>query len=336
MRILADYHHADLYESLCILFEDRMGWEVYRPAGLGWHEQGLWKYSDNPAVARQFLETPLAGAVNAGPYYEFPEVPNPRKHRLVTVEQSRQLKWDFLLGSVTQHERLWSRLARDIGAKFIYQVGNIGQPVDWSLDPLVLCSSSLPIQGRGVYYHPEFSLKDYNFNDTTPAPQKIITNFMNCLPATSTPYQEWCKLQELLPDFTFLEYGILGKDGIVGPSSRIAEKMRASGWAYHSKPHGDGYGFVIHQWAAVGRPMIGRSAAYRPCVAHYFWERDGGPYPLDLDRTSIEEVAETIRRVTADPAEYARACQAANARFRDKVDFAAEAQRAQAFFEQHR
>lgn len=44
MRVLADYHHHDLFESLAILFEDRLGWELYRPIGMEWFDEGYWNF----------------------------------------------------------------------------------------------------------------------------------------------------------------------------------------------------------------------------------------------------------------------------------------------------
>jgi hypothetical protein len=39
-KVLADWHHPALWESLSILFEDRFGWELYSPMGLEWTKHG--------------------------------------------------------------------------------------------------------------------------------------------------------------------------------------------------------------------------------------------------------------------------------------------------------
>jgi len=55
VRVLADYHHGALYYSFHLLFEERLGFELYRPIGYEWFKRGFWKYSRNPQVIRQYL-----------------------------------------------------------------------------------------------------------------------------------------------------------------------------------------------------------------------------------------------------------------------------------------
>ena len=58
MKVLADYHHHDLWESLELLFA-RFGWTLYRPIGMEWFEQGYWNHErkwHGDAIARQYLE----------------------------------------------------------------------------------------------------------------------------------------------------------------------------------------------------------------------------------------------------------------------------------------
>ncbi len=60
MRVLADYHHGSLLRSLVMLFEGRLGMELYRPIGLEWFHEGYWAVSELKRTAREFLE-PRAG-----------------------------------------------------------------------------------------------------------------------------------------------------------------------------------------------------------------------------------------------------------------------------------
>lgn len=55
MKVLADHHHDDLYESLRILFEDRLGWELYRPIGTEWYTEGYWDVYNHPDTVTQYL-----------------------------------------------------------------------------------------------------------------------------------------------------------------------------------------------------------------------------------------------------------------------------------------
>jgi hypothetical protein len=140
---------------------------------------------------------------------------------------------------------------------------------------------------------------------------------MNCLPDAGQAYVDWQALQAALPEFEFREYGILGRDGIIGPASVIAAEMRAAGFAFHNKPQGDGYGFVVHQWSAVGRPLIGRAAYYAGKLAEPLWAGS-----LDLARG---DVAERIRELADRPQDHMAACVEQVARFEATVDFDAEA-----------
>lgn len=317
MKVLVDRHHADLAESLLLLLEDRFGWEVYFPIGLEWAASGLWDYANgHEGVTRQFLDF-HAGHEDHGDHWRevWPQHPE-REHKLVTVAQFGAMQWDYTLASVTQHERLWHELAEAIGARSILQVGNVGQPVDWGLSHKVMAAANVAIpNGRGVVYHPEFSRSDYSF--TPPTDPYHITSFMNCLPDAGLAYEDWQALQAALPEFTFHEYGILGRDGILGPSSTIAKTMQAAGWAFHDKPQGDGYGFVIHQWASVGRPLIGRRSFYAGKLAEPLWR-----YAVDLDE-GIPQAAERIRAIAADPDLHYTL--AADTRDLFTVDFDAEA-----------
>ena len=278
-----------------MLLEDRFGWQVYRPTGMDWVDAGLWKYSDQPSIQHQFLDPwPQQSSLAWLDCYQAPEVHHPERiHKLVTYEQFRAQKWDYLLASVTQHEVLWHELADSIGARSILQVGNVGQPVDWGLSHLVLAAANIEIpEGRGLIYHPEFSSHDYRYEPPSNKSRHIITSFMNCLPDAGPAYADWRRLQELLPEFTFREYGILGRDGIIGPSSEVGRLMRESGWAFHNKPQGDGYGFLVHQWASVGRPLIGRRSYYEGKLAEPLWY---GSFDLD---EGMDSIAQSIRLIS--------------------------------------
>lgn len=327
MKVFADYHHADLYESLLMLFEDRLGWEVYRPTGIEWAQRGWWLYSDNPGVQKQFLQ-PWPTSRPAQGHYKANEIAHPaRVHKFVYPDQFKNMEWGFILASVTQHMKLYKEIARANSAKFIAQVGNANQAVPWELDPLVLASAKVDLSpGRGVHFHPEFNIRDdYKFV-ASPNPRRVV-NLMNCLKSLPKQYGEWKELQRLLePDgFEFFEYGILGDHGIIGPSSRIAAEMRDAGWAYHNK-HADGYGFVVHQWQACGRPIIGRSGPYRGETGEPLWKVLPS---LDLDENSVESVA-NIMRSAADAAAvedgfYQQACKAMHRDFRSRINFTHEA-----------
>jgi hypothetical protein len=101
--------------------------------------------------------------------------------------------------------------------------------------------------------------------------------------------------------------------------------MAGVGWGWHDKAQGDGFGHVIHTWAAVGRPLIGHASHYRGKMGERFW-RDGETC-IDLDRHSVAEAVETIRSIT--PGRHAEMCAAIRAEF-DGIDYEGEAEQIRA------
>ena len=88
------------------------------------------------------------------------------------------------------------------------------------------------------------------------------------------------------------------------------------GGGYHDNPTGDGFGHIIHNWAAVGRPLIGHARYYAGQRASIFW-RDGVTC-LDLDRHDYAEAVRIIRETT--PERHREMCRAIRATLDDIYD----------------
>jgi hypothetical protein len=131
-------------------------------------------------------------------------------------------------------------------------------------------------------------------------------------------------IRELLPDVTFGIHGIDGPDGNVEKITDIADLMAGSAFGWHDKVQGDGFGHVIHNWAAVGRPLIGHSSHYAGLMAEPFWQ--DGVTCVDLDRHSPEESAQIISDILADPDRHRAMCEAIRGEFERIVDFDADAE----------
>lgn len=312
MNVLADRHHSGLFHSLQLLGE-RLGWAVYAPAGMGWWDEGYWAFGrstyHDDRLAAQFLRN-VAGVDGNGPVPdgEFPDWPIPT----VTVEQARQMDWAFVIASVPDNEPGFARFAREMGAQYVVQVGNTGQYVDWSLDPLALVSSEMPISGRGIRYHQE--MDPVAFAD--PAVGRAwAASFVNCMPSMGSCY-DLLTGSGLGVDV----YGIDGPCGIIKPYSELVRLMSLYGWGWHDKAQGDGFGHVLHSWAAVGRPLVGHDGHYAGKMGERFW-RDGET-SIDLGLHGIAEAVEMIR--STSPGRHAEMCHAIRAEF-DKIDYSAEA-----------
>lgn len=320
-RVLVDRHHAGLFHSLQLL-GDRLGWEVYTPVGYSWFDEGYWSFGREHlgrALADQYLNVAdAAWHWDEGGYVTHdPEFPD-RLIRGVVLSLAKELRWDFIVATVQENQTGFRRFADEVGARYVLQVGNTGQDVDWSLDPLALVSSEMPILGRGVRYHQEMS-PVFAWRPPDAASRTVISSFVNCMPRIEC----WPLLVAAYqgsPDLTFRVYGIDGPHGVVKPASAIADLMAASGWGWHDKVTGDGFGHVIHGWAAIGRPLIGHASHYAGKMGEVFWQ--DGVTCIDLDRHTVAEAMEIVR--TISPQDHARMCWDIHTTFRT-IDHAAEA-----------
>lgn len=310
MIVLTDRHHAGLFRSLQLLAA-RMGWTLYTPTGLDWWDEGYWSFGrwtyDDDRLARQFL-------MQSGPDPEYPDVPI----HYVTLDEAQAMDWAYVIASVPDNEVGFARFAREHGAEYVLQVGNTGQSIDWSLDPLALVSSEMQIRGRGVVYHQEMEPVGFVRPFTGAFRLDTVASFVNCMPSMG---QCWDVLEEARSELLIAVYGIDGPKGVIKPYSALVERMGAVGWGWHDKAQGDGFGHVVHSWAAVGRPLIGHGSHYAGKMAGRFWQ--DGITCIDLDHHSVREAVEIVR--TIPPEDHERMCRAIRAEF-DAIDFDAEAQ----------
>lgn len=337
MRVLLDRHQADLFYAMQILLEDRLGLEVYTPIGYEWFDEGYWQFGHQHlgrALADQYLAIDAKYALTAQeapprPYYTTIDPAHPeRPIRCVTLDQFRALGgWTHITATVQDNQAGFARLASEVGAKYVYQVGNTRQDVDWSLDPLALVSSEVPIVGRGVLMHQPFDhTGDFRYRPPFEetglwSTQACITSFVNLMPRL-VDWPLWLGYQTYLPEFQTFVFGIDGPDGNLHPVGAIADAMAGSAFGLHLKPTGDGFGHVLHNWAAVGRPLIGRASYYRGQMGERFWQDT--VTCIDLDQRGPDENAALIRDMWADKDRYGAMCRAIRAEF-DLIDWDAEA-----------
>lgn len=313
---------------------------MYIPVGHDWWDLGYWRFGQvfgDDRLARQYLNlsdaTLVLGSDDAVPAYtarphpsgehytmrDFNEYPD-REIKAVTIEQFKALgDWAFTIATVQDNQAGFDRLARESGARAIYQIGNRSQQVDWRLDPLVLSSSEAEIRGRGVTIHQEYE-KDTVFA-YRPPPENLhrIGSFVNCFTFISPEYAYWQAAQSDLQEFECRTHGSDGPDGKVVPTTTLADKMASYGFGWHDKPQGDGFGHVIHYLASVGRPLIGHASYYRGLFAGPLWE--DGVTCVSIDGRRPHEVAALVREIAADPERHEEMCRAIRARVDELVDF---------------
>ena len=325
-NILLDRHHSDLYYGLQLLFEDRLHWAAFAPLGMEWYDAGYWAFdvpSDPGALARQYLTIDAKyREVEPGLYLTFDPGHPERPLWHVSLERARGMGWHAAMASVQQNQPGYRRFADETGAAYLYHIGNARQQVSWELDPLALVAAEAPIVGRGILVGEEFD-SDTTFRYRPPVTTHEIASFVNLLPLIEELWPTYLAAGRLLPDFTFRSFGHSCPDGNLQPTASVAEQMARSGWGWHDKVTGDGFGHVIHGWAAVGRPLIGHSEYYAGQRAAALWE--DGVTCVDLSVHPLDEAAGLIREVSADPERHEAMCRAIRDRFDSLYDWQADA-----------
>lgn len=320
--VLVDRHHAGLYHSLQLLGR-RLGWTLYTPVGHEWWDEGYWQFGavyGDDRLAQQYLLSPqwrtslpsLRWTVDD----EFPgTVING-----ALLSWAKAYPWDIVIATVQENQQGFARFAREVGAKFVVQVGNTGQQIDWSLNPLVINSSEMP---GGVRVGQEFDSDGlFAFADPYYAKRYSIASFVNCMPRIEC-WPTLTAAQGSMPRHSFGVYGIDGPDGNVKPITTTAFLMAEAGWGWHDKVHGDGYGHVIHYWAARGRPLIGHASHYAGKNASVFW-RDLETC-IDLDKHPLSEAVALIEQISDDAEWHADMCRAIRKVFDETTDWEGDA-----------
>jgi hypothetical protein len=330
MNILADLHHADLYYSLYLLFEKRLGHKLYSPIGIEWHQAGYWQHLIEGPYGST---TPCLSYVDRLPKQVSPDVhwcllrSQKEVRRGITLDKFKDMRFDIVISTLPKHWVSFQKLISDLQpqAKHIAQIGNLGP--DWSACPVKNILSSAPLnflnspEGKHVlYYNQEFSLDTFRYSPPATGPKKI-TSFIHCMPK-----EQFLSYSHVLPEFEFRAYGV-GFPSQINTLNDIAECMQKSTFGWHVKS-GDGYGHILHNWLAMGRPVITRLSDYK----HRTDRLVHGQSCIDLDANSFARNVELIREWSA-PDAHAKMCASTYNLFRQCVDFNRDAENVKKFLE---
>lgn len=346
MRVLLDFHHHALAESYALTFADRFGWDIRFPVGMDWFDAGIWQFEKEwhgDRVARQYLVDIWGDVPPAASEVIVPDRRHPRRWlRGVTLERAQDMDWDIVISSLPANDAGYHAFARDKGARFGVQVGNDHQMSRWDLAGFVLASSTLPGFGPeyigrrftfmgtpALMYHQELSLDI--FRQRPPAVGSEVASWVNCF-GEGPSYPDFLRFARAYSDeFDFKVYGALGsyegdefQGGDISWVPDIADRMGHARVGWHTKHWSDGFGHTIHDWFAIGRPVVGYARYYRDKLAGILW--DEGYTSFDIEHLSHEELASLLRRLRDDDEYHARICENAALRFRATVDFDAEAE----------
>lgn len=337
MRVFTDFHHSSLLRSLVLLFEERLGMEVYRPIGMDWFDEGYWAVNNQRDTAEQFLSLDQAykpedgtpslnliaqksGHIEGTCYVMDPGAIS--LHKACELDYFKNNQWDYVIASIPAHVPLFKKLIElySPSAKLIVQVGN-----NWSLDMFeglnVLASVKPQLAPSSVhFYRQEFDTKI--FEQEPCRATRNIYSFVNVIENSGVGWVDYNALKAALPGFDFKAYGGQCPDGNMTGPLRLARMMREAMMIFHVKPGGDGFGHVIHNAYAVGRPLITRSSHYRGQLAEELLVP--GTF-IDLDKHSMSDAKNMLHRLGAAPDVVLEMGAKAAQRFRDVVNYEKEA-----------
>lgn len=341
LQVFCDFHHGSLLYSLQLLFEKRLGWNLYRPIGMEWFSSGIWRLADvypNPAdTAKQYLGTDdrhwdqyknLNGdyKIEDGIYHVYDPV-HEIHQKAITLEKFKEMPIDIVISSISAHDVTFANLIREYKpqAKHIAHMGNIYQQTDVAN---VMCSTKpYPTDKYVVFYHQEFPLDIFKYEP--PSQEKKIISFVNLLPARE--YYDSYKMR--LPQYNMKAYGAGCPDGTITGIKAIAQIMSQSMFGFHVKPGGDGFGHIIHNWYACGRPVIIKKSDYIDKLAGDLLIDD--VTCIDLDARNIEENIQKIH-YWSQADKHLEMCENSIKRFREVVNFDEEEKKIRLFLERLR
>jgi hypothetical protein len=362
MKILADFHHVDLFYSFQLLFEGRLGHELYRPIGREWVEEDLWDiYNEYPVTdcylsterdkaallvselpplgstpwARYLIEMMKIGHtthIHDGVYTTADKSKPGVFYKGVTLDKFKRSKFDVIISSVPQHfDRFQQLLKYNPGMKHIFHMGfgNAPWPVPAGARNLLLHSEPLggvPGGVNRVFYKQEFNTDVFSY--TPPEHHNNIISYVY--------FPESMKLMDdvsnLLKNHSFNLIGNFRgpQAGIMIDSNVLAMQMKASSFTWHIKPGGESYGHCLADTYACGRPAIINKHDYKYKMMGPLLEDK--VTCIDVSNRTPEELASVILEFS-DPEKHREMCSNAYTRFCEVIDFEGDARNVQRFME---
>ena len=361
LNIFTDFHHAGLLHSLILLFEDRLDGAVYRPIGREWYEKGFWKIYEHPATVAQYLD--IGGATPDGtpplnevetttktpdPIYFCQDIDSGYFNKAITYSGFMSRHFDIVIASIPDHIEPFKKLCElhPDKPKLIFQIGN-AWTTGAGLAPNIMASAiinEVPQDINFISYHQEFNpsifhqpikstkdIRGYVNSYDWSLPDKNIYSFVNVFDKAghfAADWQLFTQLEQMLPDYKFRAYGGQCRDGSKNGDKEVAAGMVEARFIWHTKAGGDGYGHIIHNAPAIGRPLIIKRQYYVGKMAEPLLE--DGKTCICIDNLAPEEIINKIRYYE-DPARYEELAKGAYARFKEVVNFDTEAEKIKEF-----
>lgn len=331
-RILTDFHHSSLMRAHWLLFKERLGFDIYRPIGLEWFTSGFWAINNQEDTAKQFLDIGSQPTDNTPPLNEVdttdPDgvflIDDPggsSYHMACTLDYFKTHEFDFVIASIPAHVPLFEQLIKQYNpqAKLIVHMGN-----NWTLENYKgynVLASIAPQFAPGVnvhFYHQEFDLDV--FKNTQVEVNLNIYSFVNIIQSMGIGWDDFNQFKKKLEpyEYSLKAYGGQCPDGNMTGADELANKMREAQMIFHVKPGGDGFGHIIHNAYAVGRPVITRKSHYKGQLAEQLMTTEN---TIDLDVFGVDGAINIIKHISENPDELRKMGRAAHNQFANVVDY---------------
>lgn len=323
----------DLFYSFHLLFEGRLGWQLYRPIGREWAQENYWKISNEPIVQTGYLSTQngeIAEELAKHPVFTDPNwaryglellrvgsirEERPGIYRIedkskddfwqrgLSLEAFKQEQFDIIISSVPWHWDIYEELRQRYQpqAKHVHHVGN-----KWAVT-----------DAPNLLMHlQEFDLNVFRFvGNRLRAPS--ISSYVH-FPESEVLMRE---VASLLPNIGFRFVGkTLGptKDMIV-KSRDLARNMQTDVFTWHIKPGGEGYGHVLFNSFATGTPVIINTKDYEGTAGGRLLI--DGRTCINTDGKSAEQIASQLKFIMETPGAYTAMSERVHYQFKQVVDF---------------
>lgn len=316
MNIFCDFHHDALFESFRLLFEERLGHKIFRPIGMEWFTEGYWKiaepYDNNINTVTQFL------VPNSQPF-DWSRPLNNDVSKCITLDQFKQMDIDIVIASIPSHFVAYTDLINKYkpNAKLICHFGNNWLVDNYEKKNVMASIAPQPVPGEinTIFYHQEFDTKIFCYKE--PTHSKKIKSFINVF-QDFPDAQLFYDVEKAMPDYEFKIHGALGRNGVIDKTQLLADSIHDSQFIWHIKKDGDGFGHIIHNAFACGRPPIVKKAYYTGQLAEDLMV--DGVTCITVDGLTTEQIVEKIL-VYSEPSNYIKLCQNAYQKFKETVDY---------------
>lgn len=326
MIVFCDFHHGGLYHAMSLLFEKRLGWELYRPIGYDWLP--WWRVSDLAPTQAAYLNPAGEHWLGDDGTWRWVDNAAELEHKCMTLQQFDKADVGLIVSTHPGHEESWHRLwaERKPGAKLLRVAGNTGETVNPQYTRNLL-DSTLFFEGRVPSYcqfHQEFPLDVFKAVTAPMLGTPRVSQYLNFY-RNHPMFPFWDTYRPYFTDWEWKMYGHQGDDGFLWPFSKLAASMTASSFIWHIKR--EGYGHIIHNAFAASRPVITKIDGYRGYTAEAMLE--DGVTCIDLGDNVAQNVAKI--RYYSEPRRLTHLCSNVYERFRRVVDFDAEEQQIRKF-----